>query len=95
MDNKVKIITPTQEEVERVSKEFAECMAWAQSLTENQIAFLCDGGWYNNAIEGYLILAAQEANFTKEQIKALKKGLKSALDWHSKTDADKASKQLL
>lgn len=95
MDNKVEIITPTQEEVERAGKEFAENMAWAQSLTASQIDFLCDGGWYNNTIEGYLILAAQEANFTKEQIKALKKGLKSALDWHSKTDADKASKQLL
>lgn len=90
-----KVKTISKEESERAAKEYAANLAWAQSLTESQIDFLCDGGWYNNTIEGYLILAAQEADFTKEQIKALKRGLKSALDWNSKTDADKASRRVL
>lgn len=90
-----KVKTISKEESERASKEYAANLAWAQSLTESQIDFLCDGGWYNNTIEGYLILAAQEADFTKEQIKALKRGLKSAFDWHSKADADKASRLIL
>lgn len=91
----IKIHETSTEEKIKAAKEFSECMAWAQSLTEKQIAFLCDGGWYNNTIEGYLILAAQEAGFTNEQIRTLKRGLKSALDWHSKADADKVSKQPL
>ena len=91
----VKVTEPTKEEISKAQREYAENLAWAQSLTESQIDFLCDGGWYNNTIEGYLILAAQNADFTVEQIKKLKKGLKSALDWNSKTDADKASRRVL
>ena len=95
MSEKAEIKTISKEESERAAKEYATNLAWANSLTESQIDFLCDGGWYNNTIEGYLILAAQNADFTVEQIKELKKGLKSALDWNSKTDADKASRRVL
>lgn len=95
MSEKAEIKTISKEESEKAAKEYAANLAWANSLTESQIDFLCDGGWYNNTIEGYLILAAQEADFSNEQIRKLKKGLKSAFDWHSKADADKASRLIL
>ena len=83
MDNKVIIEQPNQEEIERASKQFAENLAWAQSLTKEQI------NWYNSTLEGYLILAAERAGFTKTQIKSLRRGLKDALSCYTKEDAEK------
>ena len=89
MDNKVIIEELNQEEAEQSVKEFAENLAWAKSLTKEQINFLCDGGWYNNTIEGYLILAAERAEFTKPQINRLRKCLKDAFSCFSKEEAEK------
>lgn len=94
MDNKVIIEQPNREEIERASKQFAENLAWAQSLTKEQINFLCDGGWYNSTLEGYLILAAERAGFTKTQIKSLRSGLKDALSCYTKEDAEKEAERI-
>ena len=58
LEDDEEIILPTPEQEEAWRKESAEKIEWANSLTEEQIDFLCDGGWYNNAIRGYVIAAA-------------------------------------
>ena len=82
---------PSKEDVEQAQREFKENLKWAQSLTKQQINFLCDGGWYNNTIRGYLIIAARNADFTKEQIRDLLGGLRWAFSEHDKEDADNVS----
>ena len=66
-----------------------ELLKWAHSLTEEQIDFLCNGGWYNSTIKGYLISAAKEAEFTEEQTKKLLQGLRYVLDTKEQKDADR------
>lgn len=85
------ILLPTTEQEEQWKKEFAAMMKWANSLSEEQKDFFCDGGWYNNAIRGYLIAAARHADFTEKQIKELLGGLKWAFSEKSKRDAEKIS----
>lgn len=80
---------PTPEELAEESKKQKELLKWAQSLTADQINFLCDGGWYNNTIKGYLIRAGREVDLTHDQIKELLQGLRFALDFMDKEDADK------
>ena len=70
------------------AKKEAELLKWAQTLSQEQVNFLFNGGWYNSTIKGYLIAAAQNADFTKEQTKELLDGLRHALDVKDKTDAD-------
>lgn len=74
---------------EDIKKEFDELMNWAHSIPKRQIDFLCDGGWYNNAMHGYLIKAAQFADMNDEQINALLEGLDAALDNFNKSEAEK------
>ena len=75
--------------VEKISAEFNEKMDWANSLTKDRIDFLCDGGWYNNAIRGYLIKAAKYAEMDDKQISELLEGLDVAFDNCDKRDAEK------
>lgn len=76
-------------EKEDIKREFDELMQWAHSLSKRQIDFLCDGGWYNNAMHGYLIKAAQFADMNDDEINALLEGLDVALDNFDKHDAEK------
>ena len=92
LEDDEEIILPTPEQEEAWRKESAEKIEWANSLTEEQIDFLCDGGWYNNAIRGYVIAAAREADFSNEQINELVNGLRFAFSKKNKRDAEKISK---
>ncbi len=83
------IKTISVKEKEQLSKEFQQNLDFANSLTEEQINFICDAGYYNDAIKGYVLRAATEANFTKEQIRALLSGLVTAFDYMNKEEADK------
>ena len=74
-----------------IQKEHEELMNWANSLSDKQLDFLCDGGWYNNTIRGYLISAAQNAEFSNEQINELLNGLRMAFSLKNKEDAEKIS----
>lgn len=67
----------------------ADLLHWAQSLTQEQVDYLCNGGWYNNTMKGYLIAAAQEAGLSKQQIRDLLNGLRMALSEKDKSDAEK------
>ena len=81
-----------KDERERTMKEHKEEMKWAQSLTQEEIDFLCDAGFYNDAIKGYLITAARNAGLDREQIKKLLDGLYWAFDEKDKVDAEEIYK---
>lgn len=69
-------------------KEYRTNLKWAQSLTKGQINFLCDGGWYNDTIRGYLILAARNAGYNKNQTNELLTSLRYMLETENKETAD-------
>lgn len=83
------IILPTQEEIEADRRKYNELLAWAQSLTAEQIAFLCNGGWFNNAAKGYCIRAAKEMELTEDQTRELLRCYSYALDMMDKEEAEK------
>lgn len=82
------LLLPSKEEREAHSKKTIELMNWSASLSKDQIDYLCNGGWYNNAIYGYLIAAAQESGFTDDQISELIGGLRFALSKKDKQEAE-------
>lgn len=82
------IILPTEEETKESFKNYNKLLKWAQSLTQEQIDFLCNGGWYNNTIKGYLIYACENEKMNREQIKSLLQKLNWAFDDHNKKEAD-------
>ena len=82
------LLLPSKEEREKHSQKMIELMNWSASLSKDQIDYLCNDGWYNNAIYGYLIAAAQEAGFTDDQISELIGGLRFALSKKDKQEAE-------
>ena len=79
---------PYDEEVRAAVEKQIELIQWAQSLTQEQINFLLDGGWYNKAIKGYLIAAAENAEISHDQLIDLQNGLSFALDTYNKKNAE-------
>lgn len=79
---------PLDEELKAAADKEHELIKWAKSVNQDQINFLLNGGWYNNAIKGYLMLAAEEASFTNEQINALLGGMMKALSNYNKSEAE-------
>ena len=88
-DERVDIVLPDKEESQRFWQEQHILLKWAQSLTQKQIDFLCNGGWYNETIKGYALAAAKEADFSDAQIKELLQCLHYVLDTKDKEDADR------
>ena len=82
----------TEEEIEQIKANYVKNMKWAYSLSVEQKNFLMDGGWYNDAMRGYIIAAAQNADFSHEEIKRLLNGLRCALSDKNKEEAEKVSK---
>ena len=80
---------PSDDEIKEAAEKQAQLTKWAQNVTKEQLQFLLDGGWYNNAIKGYILLAAEEANFTNEQKNMLMGGIRIALSKYDKDDAEK------
>jgi ParB family chromosome partitioning protein len=87
-ENTVILEEPTQEELEKAHRQFTKLMIWAQGLNAEQINFLLDGGWYNNAMKGYIISAAKEADFSDEQIRKLLDGFRWAIECYDKEQAE-------
>ena len=79
---------PSNEEIKAAAEKQIKLTKWAQSVSQEQLQFLLDGGWYNSAIKGYLLLAAEEASFTNEQKNALLGGIMKALSNYNKADAE-------
>ncbi len=82
----------TEEEKEQIKSDFAINLKMAHSLTKEQINFLMDGGWYNDAMRGYIITAARYADFSDKEIKRLLNGFRIALNDKNKEEAEKVSK---
>lgn len=78
----------SDDELTAATEAHLRLLAWAQSLTPQQIAYLCDGGWYNVAIRGYLVAAAQNAGMNREQISLLLDGLRCAFEDMDMRDAE-------
>lgn len=59
-------------------------------LTDEQRHALCDMGYFNTVIYGYLIEAMKNADFTREQTVAAIRGLREALDVTTAAEAEEA-----
>lgn len=79
---------PSDEEIRAAAEKQIKLTKWAQSVSQEQLQFLLDGGWYNSAIKGYLLLAAEEASFTNDQKNALLGGIMKALSNYNKAEAE-------
>ncbi len=89
--NDTTVLSPEEEmAIERslVSQKEVSLSKWAQSLKQEQLQYLLDNGMYNSAIKGYVMLAAEEASFSKEQINALLGGIMKALKNYDKAEAE-------
>lgn len=80
---------PEDKEMKDAAEKHLKLVRWAQTVNNDQLQFLLDAGWYNSAIKGYLILAAEEADFSKEQMNMLLGGIRKALSNYNKIDAEK------
>lgn len=78
---------PIDDDIKAEEKQ-AKLTKWAQGVSQEQLQFLLDGGWYNSAIKGYLLLAAEEADFTTEQKNMLLGGIMKALSNYNKAAAE-------
>lgn len=79
---------PSDEGIRAAAEKQAKLTKWAQGLSQEQLQFLLDGGWYNNTIKGYLLFSAEIADFTTEQQNMLLGGLRIALDRYDKKEAE-------
>ena len=75
---------------EAASEKYVQDMAKAVSLTPEQKMMLCDLGYYNEVIHGYLILAMQDSGFDREEIERALSGLNGAFDDTSAAEAKEA-----
>lgn len=85
------VMQEEQPQYDEAVMKYMESLKWAHSLTEEQVNYLCDGGWYNNTIRGYLIDAARLADFPAELTQELVSALKLSFEIHDKAAADKIS----
>ena len=60
----------------------------AFALTEEERMHICDMGFYNDVIRGYLVKAMQEANFEDKEISRALRGLHHAFDDMNATRAE-------
>ena len=78
-----------QEQEQQEQQEQQETLTkWAQEVSQEKLQYLLDSGMYNSAIKGYVMLAAEEASFSKEQINALLGGIMKALNNYDKAAAE-------
>lgn len=74
---------------EEIRQHHIQMMEWAQSLTKEQIDYICDGGWYNNAMRGYLITVARHCELDRDKINEMLQELSYVLDEMGKDSAEK------
>lgn len=60
----------------------------ALALTDEERMHICDMGFYNDVIRGYLIKAMQESNFEDKEISRALRGLHRAFDDMDATRAE-------
>lgn len=79
---------PIDNEIRNAAEKQARLNKWAQEVSQEQLQYLLDSGFYNSAMKGYLMLAAEEASFSKEQINSLLGGMMKVLSNYNKTEAE-------
>lgn len=57
-------------------------------LTKEERYELCDMGYYNDVIRGYLIAAMQDADFSRKDINSVLGALRGVFDTTSAEEAD-------
>lgn len=67
--------------------DYEEMFKKASSLSHEERMHLCDMGYYNDIIKGYLIAAMQSTEFSPEEIRRALGGLRSAFDDTSAVEA--------
>lgn len=95
-----KLTEEEEQESRRQAEEHQRLYEWAWTLDKAHINILCDMGYYNDTMKGYLIAACKIArelepdddrnkvNLTDGQIRTLLQGMRWALDEKDKNDAD-------
>ena len=69
-----------KEEIEAARAKHRQMDEKAFSLTEEERMHICDMGFYNDVIRGYLIKAMQNADFEKKDVSRALRGLHHAFD---------------
>lgn len=77
----------SEEEKQAAAARFMQLSQKAAQLTDEEKNFIFDAGYYNSAVQGYLILAMKEAGFEKEDIRNALTGLHYAMDVASVAEA--------
>lgn len=66
-----------------------QLLTWSLGLSKEEKSYLCDLGYYNDAIKGYLIASARNAELDEETIDRLLDGLNTAFSEYDKATAEK------
>ncbi len=69
-----------KEEIKAAREKHKRMEEKAFDLTEEERMYICDMGFYNDVIRGYLIKAMQEASFEDKEISRALRGLRHAFD---------------
>lgn len=88
MNEETTYFEPTAEEIAAAARKQKELLAWAQSLTEEQVNALSDFGYYNSSMKGYTIRAAQEMGLKDTQIQEFLNCFAYALSMMTKEEAE-------
>ena len=81
----IKIISA--EEKRAAAEKFQALQRKALEMTQEERLGLCDMGFYNQTIEGYLVEALRVAGFTRAEIERATKSLHAVLDDTSAAEA--------
>jgi ParB family chromosome partitioning protein len=77
----------SEDEKQAAAARFMQLSQKAAQLTDEEKNFIFDAGYYNSAVQGYLILAMKKAGFEKEDIRNALTGLHYAMDVASVAEA--------
>lgn len=80
---------PSEEEMKAAREEILAMQRKISGLTEADRMYICDAGYYNDVIKGYLIAAMKNAEFCREDIEKALNGLRWAFDEKTAADASK------
>ena len=78
----------TEEELRAVREKRRQMDEKAFDLTEEERMHICDMGFYNDVIRGYLIKAMENADFEEKEISRALRGLHWAFDDMDATRAE-------
>ena len=80
---------PSPEEKKAAIEKIRAMEQKVSTLTEEERMYICDMGFFNSVIKGYLIEAMKfaDADFSREDIESALRGLKSSFDSTSAAEA--------